>query len=143
MKGCVLKVEDKIIKDLIENSKGNYDCNYDYEIILTAQEKKKCLKEIIRKNKRILYVYEQSFKPNSNYNYKIFVHSLALYVSTSNVLFKGSLVDILVNLCSILQNDFEKKEIKKLVFENINYAKFLLGKVNNLVEEVGEDSGDN
>ena len=115
---------------------------YNYEIILTAQEKRKCLKEIIRKNKRILFVYEQSLKPNSTYNYKVFVHSLALYVSTSNILFKGSLVDILVNLCSILQNDFDKQEIKKLVFENVKYASFLLGKLEQIAK-VGDDGGNN
>lgn len=113
-----------------------------FEIVLTAQEKRKCLKEIIRKNKRVLYVYEQSLKPNSNYDYKVFVHSLALYVSTSNELFKGGLVDIVINLSSILQNDLTKEDIKKLVFENINFANFLLGKVNQIAE-VGDNSGNN
>lgn len=113
-----------------------------FEIVLTAQEKRKCLKEIIRKNKRILYVYEQSLKPNSTYDYKVFVHSLALYVSTSNELFKGGLVDIVINLSSILQNDLTKEEIKKLVFENINFASFLLGRVNQIAE-VGDNGGDN
>ena len=103
--------------------------NNSFEIILTPEERTRCLKEIIKKNKKILYVYEQSLLPNSTYDYKVYIHGLLLFISTSNSLFKGELVNLMINLCSILQNDFEKAEIKKLVFENNNFATYLLNKV--------------
>ena len=113
--------------------------NNDFEVILTLEEKEKCLKEIIKKNRRILYVYEQSQLPDSEYNYKVYVHGLVLYVTTSNNLFKGELVNIVVNLCSILQNELDHAEIKKLVFENTNFATYLLKKVG---DELGSNQHD-
>lgn len=108
---------------------NNITENDNFEIILTLEEKKRCLTEIIKRTKKILFVYEQSLEPDTNYNYKVYVHGLALFISTSNNLFKGELVNLIINLCSILQNDLKKSEIKKLVFENINYATYLLEKV--------------
>ena len=101
----------------------------EFEIVLTLEEKKRCLTEIIKRTKKILFVYEQSLEPDTDYNYKVYVHGLALFISTSNTLFKGELVNLIINLCSILQNNLEKSDIKKLVFENINYATYLLEKV--------------
>jgi hypothetical protein len=92
---------------------------------LSFEEKKICLKEIKTKLTRILHVYDQS-KENPNYNYKIFVKSVLLFVSSSNYLFNGELVSILVNLNSIFINDLPKEDLKKIVLESRNYLDFLL-----------------
>lgn len=49
-----------------------------------------------------------------------------MYVSSSNVLFGGSLVNNVVNINTILTNQLDKGQIKKLVFESINFANYLL-----------------
>ena len=130
------KIFDRVIDRIIAKANGDITEDDNFKIIFTPEEKIRCLNEIIKKNKKILYVYEQSLIPESNYNYKVYVHGLVLFVSTSNELFNGELVNLIVNLCSILQNDLEKADIKKLVFENTNYATYLLTKV-------GEDNGSN
>ena len=98
----------------------------DYKIVISLSEKIVCLDSIISKLKKILYVYDKSQEPNSSYNYKVYCGGVALYVSSSNMLFDGELVSIIVNLNSILNNDFDKKQIKKLVLESVNYSEFLL-----------------
>lgn len=128
------KTFDKIIDRIVAKANGNITEDDNFKIIFTPEEKIRCLNEIIKKNKKILYVYEQSLNPETNYNYKVYVHGLALFISTSNELFNGELVNLIVNLCSILQNDLDKSEIRKIVFENVNYATYLL-------EKVGEDNG--
>lgn len=100
-----------------------------FKINLSPHEKAVCLKEIIKKNKKILYVYEQTLIPNSNYNYKVYVGSLLLYVSSSNEFFNDGLINILINLSSIMNNDFDKSQIKKLVHENTNILEHLLTEV--------------
>lgn len=109
------------------------------DIFLTREEKIRCLKGIIKKHYRILHVYEKSLNQDNEYDYKMFVRSFALYVSTSNTLFGGNLVDILINLCSIIEEDLSHSEIRKIVFDNLNYANFLLKRL----EEEGEKCGDN
>lgn len=99
------------------------------KIKLSDTEKKICLKEINKKLTKILFVYEKSQEENSEYNYKIFVQALILYVSSSNILFNGELVNIIVNLFTILNNDFNKSELKKIVFECKNITKFILQQV--------------
>ena len=128
------KTFDKIIDRIVAKANGNITEDDNFKIIFTPEEKIRCLNEIIKKNKKILYVYEQSLNPETNYNYKVYVHGLALFISASNELFNGELVNLIVNLCSILQNDLDKPEIRKIVFENVNYATYLL-------EKVGEDNG--
>ena len=110
---------------------------YKVKLVLTPIERIKCLEEIIKKNKKILYVFEQSQLPNSGYNYKVYVGGLILYVSSSNELFDGDLVNILINLNSIVGNDFDKNQLKRIVHENTNIATFLLNK------ERGGVSGNN
>ena len=84
-------------------------------IILSPEEKQICLEEILKKLKKILYVYEQSLV-DDNYDYKIFVTGLLFYVYSSDKLFEGHLVNIIINLNSILTNDFNKPQLKKIFF---------------------------
>lgn len=102
--------------------------NETFKVTLSSNEKIVCLEEIISRLKKILYVYDKSQEPNSNYNYKVFCGGVALYVSSSNTLFDGELVNIVININSILTNRLDKGQIKKLVFESINFANYLLKK---------------
>lgn len=106
----------------------NETCNEIFKVTLSSNEKIVCLEEIISRLKKILYVYDKSQEPNSNYNYKVFCGGVALYVSSSNALFNGELVNIVININSILTNRLDKGQIKKLVFESINFANYLLKK---------------
>ena len=106
------------------------DDNDIYQINLSNAEKVVCLKEIIKRLKKVLYVYDKSMEPNSNYNYKHFCGGLLIYVSSSNFLFNGELVNIVVNLNAIVTNDFPKQQIKRIVFEAVNYAQYLLNNYN-------------
>lgn len=100
--------------------------NETFKVTLSSEEKIVCLEEIISRLKKILYVYDKSQEPNSNYNYKVFCGGVAMYVSSSNVLFDGELVNVVINLNSILTNKPDKGQIKKLVFESINFTNYLL-----------------
>ena len=100
----------------------NETYNETFKVTLSSNEKIVCLEEIISRLKKILYVYDKSQEPNSNYNYKVFCGGVALYVSSSNTLFDGELVNIVININSILTNRLDKGQIKKLVFESINFA---------------------
>ena len=94
------------------------------EIALSNNEKIICLKDIRKRIVKSLYVYDQNQIPNSNYNYKIYIHGLLLYVASSNSLFNGELVSLIVNLNSILSNDFEKKQFKKIILECKNFIDY-------------------
>lgn len=100
----------------------------DYRIVLSLEEKIKCLEEIQQRLKKILYVYEKSLEVDSQYNYKVYCGGLLIYVSSSNILFDGELVNILININAILTNNFSKSQIKRIVFETKNFTEFLLSK---------------
>lgn len=114
---------------------------------LSIQEKLVCLKEINDRFKKILHVYEKSLEPDSKYNYKIYCSGLIIYVSSSNILFNGELVNLVVNLNAILTNKFDKAEIKRIVFESINFINHLYSSYNSLqflnVEEVNKKGDKN
>lgn len=97
-------------------------------IILTWQEKKKCLEEILKRVKKILYVYEKTLE-NKEYDYKIFVTGLLFYVYSSDKLFEGGLTNIIINLNTILINDFDKNQLKKIVFETKNMLEYMLREI--------------
>ena len=97
-----------------------------FKIVLSIDEKIKCLEELVVRLKKILYVYDRSLEPDSKYNYRIYCGDVAMYISSSNYLFNGELVSVVVNMTSILNNKLEKTQIKKLVFDSVNYVEFLL-----------------
>lgn len=107
----------------------------EFKINLSTEERIRCLKEIIKKIKRILYVYEKSQEPKSNYNYKVYCGGILLYVSSSNTLFNGELINILININAILTNDLDKDQLKKVVFEAKNNAEYLLEEKNKKVSD--------
>lgn len=114
----------------LERQEGDKMENFNetFKVSLSSNEKIVCLEEIISRLKKVLYVYDKSQEPNSNYNYKVFCGGVLMYVSSSNVLFGGELVNIVININSILTNKLEKGQIKKLVFESINFTNYLLKK---------------
>ena len=111
--------------EILENEEGLKETPA-FHINLSLDEKIKCLEEIIGKLKKILYVYDKTQEPESNYNYKIFCGGILIYVSSSNLLFNGELVNIVVNINAILTNDFDKPQLKRIVFETINQVNYLL-----------------
>lgn len=114
-----LNINDKEEKQILKDKDA-------FKVILSNQEKVVCLKEIIKKLKKILYVWEKSQEPASTYNYRIYCGGVLIYVSSSNMLFDGELVNIVVNLNAIMTNKFTKPQLKRIVFESVNYAQFLL-----------------
>lgn len=104
----------------------------DFKINLSLEEKLTCLHEINDKFKKILYVYDRSLEPDSGYKYKIYCGGIAIYVSSSNMLFNGELVSLIINLNAILTNEFDKPQIKRLVFESINFIEYLISKYESL-----------
>ena len=94
------------------------------DIVLSNNEKILCLEDIRKRIVKSLYVYDQNQIPNSNYDYKIYIHGLLLYVASSNTLILGELVSLIVNLNSILTNDFEKKQFKKIILECKNFIDY-------------------
>ncbi len=117
-----LKLFGKGIKRMEEMEK----IENNFKIVLSIDEKIKCLEELVVRLKKILYVYDRSLEPDSKYNYRIYCGGVAMYISSSNYLFNGELVSVVVNMTSILNNKLEKTQIKKLVFDSVNYVEFLL-----------------
>ena len=100
----------------------------EFKICLTSPEKIECLKEIKKRNKRILFVYEKS-QEDSKYDYLAYVRNVIMFVSTSNELIGGKLASIKVNLCNILANNLDKEGIRKIVLENNNFLDYVLKSV--------------
>lgn len=117
-----VKLFGKGIKQMEEMEK----IENNFKIVLSLDEKIKCLEELVVRLKKILYVYDRSLEPDSKYNYRIYCGGVAMYISSSNYLFNGELVSVVVNMTSILNNKLEKTQIKKLVFDSVNYVEFLL-----------------
>ena len=99
------------------------------KICLTSPERIECLKEIRKRNKRILFVYEKSLEKNSNYDYLAYVRNVVMFVSTANELIEGKLASVKVNLCNILNNNLAKDDIRKIVLENNNFLNYILKSV--------------
>lgn len=96
------------------------------KLSLSEEEKNFCLKDINKKIIRCLYVYEQEEKGVKNYDYKTYLESVMLYIHSSNQLFDGVLMNIIVNLNILKENDFNKEKFKKIIFECKNYIDFLI-----------------
>lgn len=106
----------------------NNENTHDFKIVLSIDEKIACLQEILLRVKKILYVYDKSQEPESKYDYKIYLGGIMIYISSSNNLFNGELVNILVNLNAIAENDFTKAQIKRIVFESRNQLESMIEK---------------
>ena len=125
-------LEYKIYEGVYAHRKGikmeDFNIKQTYQVNLSLEEKVKCLEEILNKLKKVLYVYDKSLEPNSEYNYKVYCGGVLIYVSSSNLLFNGELVNIVININAILTNEFSKTQIKRIVFETKNFTEFLLSK---------------
>lgn len=116
--------EYKVLEESLKEE--GFNDSQRFHVNLSLDEKIKCLEEILGKLKKILYVYDKSQEPDSGYNYKIYCGGILIYVSSSNLLFNGELVSIVVNINAILTNNFEKGQLKRIVFESINQTEYLL-----------------
>ena len=123
--------------NIVDNTEQQ-DSQNPFRIILSGDEKEICLQEIIKRLKKIIYVYERSQEPNSNYNYKVYCGGVLIYISSSNILFNGELVNIIVNLNAIMTYNFSKAQLKRIVFESVNYAQYMLSECQN---ETGKKEG--
>lgn len=128
---------------MIEQNNSMLSDNTNIRFALSSQEKIKGLREIVKRLKKILHVYEKSLEPNSTYDYKQYISMLMLYVQTCDILYNGELINILINLETIRINNFEKPQIKKIVFETLNIAQYLLQIVENQegLDKVGDADG--
>lgn len=126
-------------KNEFESESKNACQEQNFVVKLSLEEKIRCLEEIEKKLKKILYVYDKSQEPNSQYNYKVYCGGVLIYVSSSNVLFGGELVSIVVNLNAILTNNFSKGQIKRIVFESKNFAQYLATNYRNELNNYSND----
>ncbi len=110
----------------MEEAKNIIDLDDAFHVTLSTEEKIKCLEEILNKIKKILYVYDKTQEPNSGYNYKVYCGGILIYISSSNGLFNGELVNLIINMNAIINNDFSKPQLKRIVFESKNQIEFLL-----------------
>ena len=128
--------------DILEIEEGLKDTPR-FRVNLSLDEKIKCLEEILGKLKKILYVYDKSQEPNSDYNYKIFCGGILIYVSSSNLLFNGELVSVVVNINAILTNNFDKPQLKRIVFESINQVEYMLSGYKISLKKIEKENGVN
>jgi len=112
----------------------------DFKVILSPLEKIKCLQEILSKLKKVLYVYDKSLEENSKYDYKVFCGGILIYVSSSNILFEGELINLIIALNGIINNDFSKAELKRIVFESKNQVEYLISQYQNTLMEKGDQA---
>lgn len=89
----------------------------DVKLVFTKEEKINCLKEIDKRLQKILYVYEKSLE-DDNYDFRAYVYSVIIFLTSSDKLFDYGLVDIIVNINSILYTDMNKKQIRKIVLDS-------------------------
>ena len=104
----------------------------DVKLILSKDEKIICLLDIKKKLKKIIYVYEKTLE-DTKYDYKVYVKGLLYYVAASNNLLNDSLTSIIIDLNSILLHDFNKRELKSIVFGAMNTIDHMLKKENEVV----------
>lgn len=93
---------------IVSADKAYEDNDFSFHVVLSLDEKIKCIEEILSRVKKILYVYDKSKEEGSSYNYKVYIGGILIYVSSSNILFRGDLVSVIINLNAILINDFSK-----------------------------------
>lgn len=104
--------------------------NEQFKIILSKEEKIKCLEEILLKLKKVLYVYDKSNEAESKYNYKVYCGGILIYISSSNYLFDGDLINIIIGLNAIINENLDKTQIKRIVFDCRNEVQSLISRYN-------------
>lgn len=112
---------------MVENNYNKYDDNIDEEfrVVLSGEGRITCLKSIEKRLIKSLYVYEQS-EIDCNYDYKAYVNSVLWFVCSANELLNGEVTSVVVHLNSIMKNDFDKKQFKKIILECKNLVDYLL-----------------
>lgn len=96
-----------------------------FVIALTKAEKIRSMEDASKKIIRILHVYEKSLE-DTNYNYRAYVYAVILFLSSCNHLVDFDLTEAIVQLNSLLINDFQKPQIRKIVLECRNIIEQIL-----------------
>lgn len=110
---------------MVENNCNKYDNVEEFKVILSGEGRIACLKSIEKRLVKSLYVYEQS-EDNRDYDYKAYINSVLWFVCSANELLNGEITSIIVHLNSIMKNDFDKKQFKKIILECKNLVDYLL-----------------
>lgn len=95
------------------------------KIELSEEEKTLCLRQIRKRLVKSLGVYEQ-FQDDKNQGYKEYIERLIIFIMSADDILDNSLVMLKVNLNSILQNKFNKRQFKSIIFECMNHIDYLL-----------------
>lgn len=98
---------------------------------ISKQEKIIYLTRLIGKVLKILHLVEEK-----QHDYKIYLGGLMIDIHSANDLFDNQLIDVLVKLNSIYINEFEHKQIRKIILECKNNINFLLENIK--ISEEGE-----
>lgn len=88
---------------------------------ISKEEKILYLTRLIGKVLKILHLVEEK-----QHDYKIYLGGLIIDIHSANDLFDNQLIDVLIKLNSIYINDFEHKQIRKIVLECKNNINFIL-----------------
>lgn len=96
-----------------------------FVVALTPEEKIRSMEDASKKIIRILHVYEKSLE-DVNYNYRAYVYAVIIFISSCNDLVDYDLTEVIVQLHSLLSNDFDKRQIRKIVLECRNIVESLL-----------------
>lgn len=88
---------------------------------ISKEEKITYLTRLIGKVLKVLHLVEEK-----QHDYKIYLGGLMIDIHSANDLFDNQLIDILIKLNSIYINEFEYKQLRKIILECKNNINFLL-----------------
>lgn len=105
---------------------------------ISKEEKITYLIRLIGKTLKILHLVEEK-----QHDYKIYLGGLMIDIHSANDLFDNQLIDILIKLNSIYINEFEYKQIRKIILECKNNINFLLDAIRKNEEGVIDNGTSN
>ena len=105
---------------------------------ISKEEKITYLTRLIGKVLKILHLVEEK-----QHDYKIYLGGLMIDIHSANDLFDNQLIDILIKLNSIYINDFEYKQLRKIILECKNNINFLLEHIQKSEEGVIDNGKSN
>lgn len=94
-------------------------------LVIDTKTKILYLNSLIGKVYKILPLYENE----TNEIFKIYLGGLLIDINSANVLFDGILIDLIVKIHSIYVNDFDHKQVRKIVLECTNLVKKIRGEL--------------
>jgi len=83
------------------------------------------LNNLVGKVYKILPLYENE----TDEMLKVYLGGLLIDINSANVLFNGILIDLIIKIHSIYVNDFDHKQVRKIVLECTNLVKKIRGEL--------------